>query len=1173
MAQSDYTAMSQLFLVPFRRNRRFVGREEQLTQLQQQLHDHRTIGITGITGMGGIGKTQLAVEYVYRARERGDYPDGIFWLNGARPLRAEFIQLGRKLQDAMPAGTRHPVQASPRTRLHRMLDEWFDEEDVRYLCFRLDVKYADLPAQGLTHKNRELVLLMERQGRLPQLEVIIRQMRPNQTLLGLKNGDKLSQEEEISLALTYLYNQHKALLIIDNLEDLNGITQPLLLAIALVDLPCHLLFTTRQTSHRGLPSLNLNVLSELDALKLLLNDARCQMVLDELDSTEYEAARSICEILGRLPLALETAAVHLQNHFPIPIARYRDELIQRGALPVLDDPRDGQVATLDERHRAGLEATLQSQWDSLTETAPKEVLQVAGQLPEAAVIPVARLGLLVGLPWEGESFFDVTIERAMQQLLDASLIESLQEGQVRLHPLVREFAQWQITDPDQFRRLCAGRLIDTYEDFAVLEDHCIRRGILAIQEDLLTALDLISLSEAIQSPVFPSSTFTRLQNLLRLLQREMHTLYDWQPQRRPNFLLQQLNKRAAEMGLATLQQAAERVLGSKHIPYWQTKWTFKGESPALERTLSGHKGHITAVAITPDGQRAISASYDKSLKLWNLQTGQVEQTLSGHTHWVLAVAITPDGKKAVSASIDNILKVWNLQTGRAEQTFSGHAHWLFAMSITPDGQKAVSASDNKTLNIWNLQTGQADQTLFADTSQANAVAITPDGQNVISASDDSTLKVWSLQTRRVEQILSGHVAEVTTVAITPDGQHAVSASCDRSLIVWNFQTGQVAQTLSGHEAAVWGVAITPDGQKVVSASDDYTLKIWNLQTGQIEQTLSGHAGPVRAVAITPDGQKAISASDDDTLKVWNISVALNTDIQSKMAKQTLSRYAGMLTTVSITADGQKVVSLFAYHLKVWNLQTGQVEQTLSGRPKEIKFVAATPDGQKAISASIDNTLKVWNIQTGQAERTLSIHEGAVRAVAITPDGQKAISASIDNTLKVWNIQTGQAEQTFSGHAARVLSMVVTPDGQKIVSALMDNSLKVWDLVSGKEEHTFTGHTSQICHVVITPDGHRAISASSDRTLKVWNLQTGQAEQTLYGHAASVTAVAIAPDSQKVFSVSQDNTLKVWHLQSGQEINSITLEGKLSSVAIAPDNTTVVTGNYGGNMYCLQLILG
>jgi WD40 repeat protein len=150
------------------------------------------------------------------------------------------------------------------------------------------------------------------------------------------------------------------------------------------------------------------------------------------------------------------------------------------------------------------------------------------------------------------------------------------------------------------------------------------------------------------------------------------------------------------------------------------------ESGRVLQTLEGHANSVAAVAVMPDGRRAVSGSLDRTLKVWNLETGHALQTLKGHAEPVYAVAVTPDGRRAISGSWDTTLKVWDLENGRALQTLEGHAGGVRAVAVTPDSRRAVSASLDTTLRVWDLVSGAALATFSCDAS-ATCCALAQDG--------------------------------------------------------------------------------------------------------------------------------------------------------------------------------------------------------------------------------------------------------------------------------------------------------------------------------------------------------------------------------------------------------------------------------------------------------------
>jgi WD40 repeat protein len=604
------------------------------------------------------------------------------------------------------------------------------------------------------------------------------------------------------------------------------------------------------------------------------------------------------------------------------------------------------------------------------------------------------------------------------------------------------------------------------------------------------------------------------------------------------------------------------IAAAAPTPWLKPLWpSLHPPGTGLIRTLSGHSDQVNAVALTADGRRAISASSDNTLNVWDLESGQVLRTVTGHSSWVTAVALTADGRRAVSASADHTLKVWDLESGQELRSLAGHEDSVNAVALTADERRAVSASADHTLKVWDPESGRVLRTLAGHLSPVLAVALTADGRRAISASADHTLRVWDLESTQQLLTLAGHSSRVNAVALTADGRRAVSASDDHTLKVWDLESGQELRTLAGHLSPVLAVALTADGRRAVSASRGKTLKVWDLESGQELRSLPGHSSRVNAVALTADGRRVVSASDDHTLKVWDLVVGRQPG--------SLAGHANSVREVALTADGRRAVSASSDStLKVWDLDSGRELRTLAGHSNSVAAVALTADGRRAVSAC-DSTLTVWDVDSGQELRTLTGHSSYVNAVALTADGRRAVSASADHTLKVWDLDSGQELRTLAGHSSYVNAVALTADGRRAVSASADHTLKVWDLDSGQELHTLAGHSSYVNAVALAMDGRRAVSASADQTLKVWDLASDQVLRTLAGHLSFVHGVALTADGRRAVSASGDNTLKVWDLANGSVIANFTCDGVATCCAFAAADL-ILAGDSGGRLYLLKL---
>jgi WD40 repeat protein len=510
---------------------------------------------------------------------------------------------------------------------------------------------------------------------------------------------------------------------------------------------------------------------------------------------------------------------------------------------------------------------------------------------------------------------------------------------------------------------------------------------------------------------------------------------------------------------------------------------------ALVRILTGHSHGVSALAMLPDG-RAVSSSDDCTVRVWDLATGETVRILAGHLGAVGAVAVLPEGPvfasgvysvavlpggRVVSGAADRTLRVWDLATGETTRTLEGHSDSVAAVAVLPDG-RVVSGSADATLRVWDLATGETTRTLEGHSHMVNALAVLPDGR-VVSGSADCTLRVWDLATGETLRTLEGHSDSVAAVAVLPDGR-VVSGSDDGTLRVWDLATGETIRTLEGHSAWVSAVAVLADG-RVVSGAADLTMRVWDLSTGTTTRVLEGHSGTVAAVTALPDG-RVVSGSADCTLRVWGLA--------TRETARTLGGQSGVVVAALAALPDGRVLSASDHGtLRVWDLATGATITALEGQLDQFTAVAVLPDG-RVVSGSTDNTLRVWDL-AAETARTLNGHSGWVFAVAVLPDG-RVVSCADDRNLLVWDLATGEITRTLNGHSDWVFAVAVLPDG-RVVSGSADGTLRVWDLATSETTRTFAGHSGPVTAATVLPDG-RVVSGSEDCTLRVWEVATGAA---------------------------------------------------------------------------------
>jgi class 3 adenylate cyclase/tRNA A-37 threonylcarbamoyl transferase component Bud32/dipeptidyl aminopeptidase/acylaminoacyl peptidase len=243
------------------------------------------------------------------------------------------------------------------------------------------------------------------------------------------------------------------------------------------------------------------------------------------------------------------------------------------------------------------------------------------------------------------------------------------------------------------------------------------------------------------------------------------------------------------------------------------EWYFLQRQTHLDlKTLRGHMGAVRSVAFSPDGQRVVTGSDDKTAKVWEAASGKELLTLNGHRAIIRAVAFSPDGLRIVTGSEDHTAKVWDAHSGIELLTLKGHTERILSLAFSPDGERIVTGSLDWTAKEWEAASGKELLTLKGHSGAVFSVAFSPDGQRVVTGSWDQTAKVWEAASGKELLTRRGHLGPVRSVAFSPDGRRIVTGSEDHTAKVWEAASGKELLTRRGHGKTVDSVAFSPDGR-------------------------------------------------------------------------------------------------------------------------------------------------------------------------------------------------------------------------------------------------------------------------------------------------------------------------------------------------------------------------
>jgi WD40 repeat protein len=571
--------------------------------------------------------------------------------------------------------------------------------------------------------------------------------------------------------------------------------------------------------------------------------------------------------------------------------------------------------------------------------------------------------------------------------------------------------------------------------------------------------------------------------------------------------------------------------------------------------LSGHEDFIRHAAFSPDGTRIVTASDDKTARVWDARTGIELAVLSGHDDRVTCASYSPDGARIVTASADKTVRIWDARTGTQLAMLSGHADGVASAAFSPDGTHIATASADKTARVWDARTGELLTVLSGHGDRVESVAFSSDGTRIVTASWDKTARIWDARLGKQLAVLSGHDNLVVSAAFSPDDARIVTSSWDATARIWDAHTAKQLAMLPSHGGYyVETAGYSPDGTRIVTASDDKTAQIWDALSGKQLAVLSGHGDRVYSAAYSSDGERIVTASLDRTARIWDARTANQLNV--------LAGHSDVVASAAYSPDGARIVTASSDRTaRIWDARTAKQLALLSGHGNFVYAAAFSPDGARIVTASWDKTAGIWDVSTGAQLGALSGHSDVLESAAYSPDGTRIVTASDDKTARIWDANSRAQLALLSGHGSRVISGNYSPDGMRIVTASWDKTARIWDAHSGKQLAVLSGHDDVVDFAVFSPDGNRIVTASYDKTARIWNARTGTQLLVLSGHGGNVLSAGYSPDGARIVTASADKTARIWDALTGAQLAVLSGHEQIVETAMfSPDGARIVTAS-------------
>ncbi len=287
-------------------------------------------------------------------------------------------------------------------------------------------------------------------------------------------------------------------------------------------------------------------------------------------------------------------------------------------------------------------------------------------------------------------------------------------------------------------------------------------------------------------------------------------------------------------------------------------------------------GRYFAAACTGPGTKNLAAGFGA---LIDAKTGKLVRRFVGHARGVSSVAMTVDGRRLLTGSWDNTAKVWDLETGKDLHTFKRHEWPVLTIAVSPDGKRAISASDG--IRYWDIQTGE----LIYESRQIWAtpywsVIFAPDGNHAFAGNGNGIVEYWDLKNKKLVRKFEGP-GRIKCVRVSPDGRLVVAAATDNPIVrLWSVETGKLIHELRGHKSGVSSVAFSPCGKMIVtgggqlksgtgiySDTTDRSIRVWDVESGLQLTEFNPHASFITGIAFALDGKSFAFTGGDKSVRL------------------------------------------------------------------------------------------------------------------------------------------------------------------------------------------------------------------------------------------------------------------------------------------------------------------